>query len=92
MANGGYIRIHCETCGTTWEVYGSTMYTEDARRCPCCNAKIAQSAWRLIQVADDAVNEAQYALAEADENNRPRFMVDFIDRSIYPKDQRSVTA
>ena len=84
MANGGFIRIHCETCGTTWEIYGTTVYAEDANRCPCCNARIAHSAWRLIMEADDAVTHAQYALAEADEHNAPRFQVDFIDRSLYP--------
>lgn len=85
FACGGYIRIHCETCGTTWEVYGTTMRTEDARKCPCCAHKVPQAAWRLIQDADNAVTEAQLALAEAHNNNhQPRFMVDFIDRSLYP--------
>ena len=86
QGNGGYIRLHCERCGTTWEVYGTTMQHEDARKCPCCNAKVSQHAWRLICDADDAVTAAQYALTAPD---APRFMVDFIDRSIYPVDQRS---
>lgn len=78
------MRIYCDCCGTTWEVYPTTLDTEGARECPCCSQKIDQAAWHKIKDAYLAVSQAHWKLIEQRNTNRGAFLVDFIDRSIYP--------
>lgn len=40
-----YLRIHCDYCGQTWEVYERSMHDEHSRECPHCHSKIEDRTW-----------------------------------------------
>lgn len=41
-----YMRIHCEYCGGTWEIYHRDDFNADkARQCPHCFSKIDAQTW-----------------------------------------------
>lgn len=81
-----FIRIHCETCGGTWEVYDRDNWKNDrARECPHCFNKIDRQTWeRQILPAFGAARDAQAELVnDHTGNHRPLFTVDFVANALY---------
>ena len=57
-----YLRIHCENCGGTWEIYNRDNWSEDsARQCPHCFSEIARDVWQRNVIP---------AFCEVDDANR----------------------
>ena len=40
-----YLKIYCDYCGQTWEVYRRSMNDEHSRECPHCGSKIDSQTW-----------------------------------------------
>ena len=76
-----FMRIHCDYCGGTWEVYHRDNWKDDkARQCPHCFAKIDRQAWEKdVLPAFGAVQDANAELfKEHTGNHKPLFTVDII--------------
>jgi len=41
-----YLKIYCDYCGQTWEVYQRSMNEEHSRECPHCGSKIDDQTWK----------------------------------------------
>lgn len=81
-----YLKIHCETCGDTWEVYHRDRDANDkARQCPHCNAKIDWHVWRNEVVpALEAVHNANAALSQDHAaHHRQLFTFDVVADHLY---------
>lgn len=83
----GYLRIHCDYCGGTWEVYRIKGVCPDhGRICPHCGQKIDPEAWdtRVIP-AFKRMNEANVDVNRIqNEYHGPNFMVDYIEDCFFP--------
>lgn len=89
----GYLRIHCDYCGGTWEVYGRDDWNDDrARQCPHCSAKIDRQDWtKEVLPAFAAMMDANREIAKTHSGYHiPLFTVDYIEDSYYPKSLRSI--
>lgn len=82
-----YMRIHCEICGGTWEIYHRDDWNSDtARQCPHCFSEIDRQTWQKeVLPAFGAVNDANgELLKESTGYNRPLFSFDVIaDHHLY---------
>ncbi len=53
-----YLKIHCDYCGQSWEVYERAVKDEHSRMCPHCGSEIDSQTWKrqivpaLAQAAD----------------------------------------
>lgn len=78
-----YMRIWCQRCGGTFELYQrDDVRSHKARTCPHCQERATGEAWDKVVKAYDAYKAASMALWE-DRTSKTRFTVDFIDDSIY---------
>jgi len=85
-----YLRIHCEVCGGTWEVYHRDDWKDHrARQCPHCFSKIDRSTWEREVVP--AFNSVQDANAELFKDHTgqhvPLFTFDVIADHLYQNRQ-----
>lgn len=79
-----FMKIHCENCGGSWEVYFRAFHDPKARECPHCFERIEQQTWeRQIVPAFGAFSDANLELARDEADHHPRFTVDFVDDSLY---------
>ena len=79
------IRIHCDSCGGSWDVYSSLRDFDQARQCPHCEHRIDGATWReKILPAFDAARLANLGLhSDHCEYHTAPFTVDFIADTIY---------
>ena len=85
-----YLRIHCENCGGTWEIYHRDDWkTDKAMQCPHCFAKIERSTWTHdILPAFSAVQEANAELFKDHTGyHDPLFTFDVIADHLYQNRQ-----
>lgn len=85
-----YLRIHCDVCGGTWDVYHRDNWSdENARTCPHCFSKISRAVWEKNVIP--AFCEAEDANAELFKEHtgyhRPLFTFDVIADHIYQNRQ-----
>lgn len=80
-----YMRVYCDVCGGTWEVYQRQAREDSARQCPHCYAKINRNIWRKrVLPAFDAVQTINIELYEDHaSNHRPLFTVDIVADHLY---------
>ena len=81
-----YIRIHCEVCGGTWEIYHRDDWNDDkARHCPHCFSEIDPQTWkRQVLPAFGAVHDANAELLkDSTGQHRPLFSFDVIADHLY---------
>lgn len=81
-----YLRIHCDVCGGTWEIYNRDDWDDDrARQCPHCFSKIDRQTWhKQIVPAFTAVNDANAELFKDHVGyHYPLFTFDVIADHIY---------
>ena len=81
-----YLRIHCDVCGGTWEVYHRDNWKDDkARQCPHCFSKIDRQTWeKQILPAFGAVQDANAELfKDSTGYHTPLFTFDVIADHIY---------
>lgn len=76
-----YLKIHCDYCGGTWDVYHKQREYDAARQCPHCDARIDGATWRgKILPAYNSMRAANMALLDDHvQNHCPRFEVDFVN-------------
>lgn len=78
----GYLKIHCGSCGGSWEVYGRDDWKQKAARtCPHCFERIDGQDWeRQILPAFGAMMDANRELMKTHSGyNAPLFRVDYIE-------------
>lgn len=81
-----FLKIHCEVCGGTWEIYHRDDWKDDkARECPHCFSKIDSSVWKNeILPAFNAVSDANRELfKEHTGYHKPLFSFDVIADHFY---------
>lgn len=87
----GYLRIHCDYCGGTWDVYGhSNFHDRAARTCPHCQQRIDGQTWeRQIVPAFGGMMDANRELMKDHSGyHSPLFTVDYIADHYFPNDAR----
>lgn len=81
-----YIRIHCETCGGTWEVYQRDNWNDDkARQCPHCFSKIDRQTWHdyILPAFGLSADANAELLKDHSGSYKPLFSVDLIADHLY---------
>lgn len=80
-----FLRIHCDVCGGTWEVYDRDRKNDKARQCPHCFSEIDAQTWaRQIVPAFCAVSDANRELyKDSTGYHTPLFTFDVIADHIY---------
>ena len=89
-----FMRIHCDVCGGTWEIYHRDDWHDDkARQCPHCFSKIDRQVWeKEVLPAFGAVQDANTELhREHTGYHKPLFAIDFIADHLY-QNRRESTA
>lgn len=83
----GFLRIHCDYCGGTWDVYGRDDWNETrSRTCPHCQSKIDGQDWeKQIVPAFGAMQDANRELIKTHTGyHAPLFTVDYIEDHYFP--------
>lgn len=83
----GFLRIHCNYCGGTWDVYGRDDWNETrSRTCPHCQTKIDGQDWeKQIVPAFGAMLDANRELIKTHTGyHAPLFTVDYIEDHYFP--------
>ena len=58
-----YMRLYCDVCGGSWDVYHRDIKNDKARQCPHCYSKIDRQTWeRQALPAFGAVHDANAEL------------------------------
>lgn len=80
-----YLRIHCDVCGGTWEIYDRDRGNDKARQCPHCFSEIDAQTWaRQIVPAFCMVSDANRELyKDSTGQHTPLFTFDVIADHIY---------
>lgn len=80
-----YIRIHCDSCGGTWEVYRYNYKESTALTCPHCGKDVDRELWRSQVIpALGAVMDANAELFKYHIGlNEPLFFIDIIGDQFY---------
>lgn len=80
-----FMRIHCDVCGGTWEVYQRVSPADDqARQCPHCLSKIDRSAWeRRVNALKTVDNANRVLYTDHAYNHRPLFTFDVVADHLY---------
>lgn len=83
----GFLRIHCDYCGGTWDVYGRDDWNETrSRTCPHCQSKIDGQDWeKQIVPAFGAMLDANRELMKTHTGyHSPLLTVDYIEDHYFP--------
>ena len=88
----GFLRIHCDYCGGTWDVYGGKDWKNANNRvCPHCHEKIDGQDWNnQILPAFGAMMDANRELIKTHTGyHTPLFTVDYIEDYYFPDANRA---
>lgn len=91
----GYLHIHCDYCGGTWDIYGHSNFNEQAARtCPHCQQRIDGQTWKKqILPAFAAMMDCNRELYKDHTGYRKSlFTVDYIADHYFPNDARETKA
>ena len=83
----GFLRIHCDYCGGTWDVYGRDDWkTTRSRTCPHCQTKIDGQDWNNhVLPAFGAMMDANRELIKTHTGyHTPLFTVDYVEDFFFP--------
>jgi len=81
-----YLKIHCDVCGGTWEIYHRDNWKDDkARQCPHCMSAIDRQTWhRFVLPALGAVKDANEELYKIHAGyHAPLFSFDVVADHLY---------
>lgn len=79
-----YIKVHCDYCGGSWEIYKRDVKNDHARQCPHCFQRIEQQTWtREILPAFYSVEDANAELFKDHCDHKPLFTFDVIANHIF---------
>ena len=79
-----YIKIHCDYCGGTWDVYKRDVASTNARQCPQCFQEIDAQSWKKEVVpAFCSVEDANAELYKDHCDRKPLFYFDVIANHIF---------
>ena len=86
----GYLKIHCASCGKSWEVYNRDDWHDTrAQTCPHCFEQIGAQTWheviRAFAEMEDANRELLGDYIGDGNRNRPLFSVDYV--AVVPPDE-----
>lgn len=81
----GLLRVRCDQCKGTWEVYGARDFTNDQNRiCPHCGNKVDKQTWHgQILPAFGMLMDGNRALMKVRADHGPLFLVDYIEDSYF---------
>lgn len=80
------LRIHCDYCHQSWEVYHRDNWSEpQTRQCPHCFHEVPESAWEQVLDAFGTLSDANIELARLHEwEHVPLFRVDYVEDYQFP--------
>ena len=81
-----FMRIHCDVCGGTWEVYHRDNWKNGkARQCPHCFSEIDGNTWENeVLPAFGAVQDVNAELfKDSTGYHKPLFSIDFVADHLY---------
>ena len=87
----GYLRIHCDYCGGTWDVYGhSNFHERAARTCPHCQQRIDGQTWenQILPAFGGMMDANRELIKDHTGYHSPLFTVDYIADHYFPNDAR----
>lgn len=83
----GYLKIHCDGCGSDWVVYHRDDWKNwKARTCPVCGKSISQQTWdRQVLTAFGEMEDANLELVKDHTGyNETLFTVSYIPDVVFP--------
>ncbi len=81
-----YMRIYCDYCGQTWEIYSrDDLTSKKARTCPHCGAaKIKPGTWdRIVQILELSKLANEQLVEDHINDHNALFSVSFIDDHLF---------
>ena len=87
----GILRIHCDSCGGQWEVYGSgDFHSRAARTCPHCGQRIDGQTWekQILPAFGGMMDANRELLKDHSGYHAPLFTVDYVADHYFPNDAR----
>ena len=87
----GILRIHCDSCGGQWEVYGSgDFHARTARTCPHCGQRIDGQTWekQILPAFGGMMDANRELIKDHTGYHSPLFTVDYIADHYFPNDAR----
>jgi hypothetical protein len=91
----GFLRIHCDYCGGTWDVYNNNSARDKtARTCPHCQQKVNGFTWEkqiLPAFTAMAACNKRLMLNHADQHT-PLFTVDYVEDIVFPNARAKAAA
>ena len=79
-----FLRIQCDYCGGSWDVYKRDIKSEDARKCPHCFQRIEPQTWkRQVLPAFAMVEDANTELVKDTYTHLPLFSFDVIANHLF---------
>ena len=87
----GYVSIHCDYCGGTWDVYGhSNFHERAARTCPHCQQRIDGQTWekQILPAFGGMMDANRELIKDHTGYHSPLFTVDYIADHYFPNDAR----
>ena len=87
----GILRIHCDSCGGQWEVYGSgDFHARAARTCPHCGQRIDGQTWekQILPAFGGMMDANRELLKDHSGYHAPLFTVDYVADHYFPNDAR----
>ena len=89
-----FLKIYCDVCGGTWEIYQRDNWKDDkARQCPHCYSKIDRQTWndQIIPAFTLAADANAELVKDSTGYHKPLFTVDFIADTLYRNRQQQQT-
>lgn len=79
------MRIHCDHCGGTWEIYSRDDWNDDrGRQCPHCFEHISRQVWtkEILPAFGAFLDSNKELIKDSTGYHRPLYGVDFISDNV----------
>lgn len=89
----GHLKIHCDSCGSDWNVYHRDSWREwRARTCPVCMASIDQTTWEqsILRGFNELEDASRELVKDHNQYHGALFTVGYEPDVIYPNSSDDV--
>lgn len=79
------LRIHCNACGGSWELYHRDIYNKAHRKCPHCGKEIDQQTYtdKILPAWSACIDANTVLYNDHLQHHRAIFTIDFIADHIF---------
>ena len=83
----GHLKIYCDSCGSTWNVYSRDDWKDRRfRQCPVCGVCIERQTWerQILRAFGEMEDSTRELLKDHTGSHMPLFTVSYIPDVIFP--------